>query len=125
MAETASCVYHEKSFDLSKKKNVFVIGGGYPFYSNNFTSVKMQLQVYFTNPLILCVCETALFDTTAPKLELLKKNLFSQLTTAGKEYIANNFVSDEVIHRIEKPMIPNKMYIDIINNLANKLIGEL
>lgn len=120
MAETASCVYHEKNFDLSAKKNVFIISGGYPFYPDNFTSVKMQLQTYLTNPLVFCVCEAALLGTTVPELEPLKENLFSQLTIAGKEYIANGFVSDEVINSIEKPMIPNKMYINIINSSANK-----
>lgn len=118
MVETASCVYHEKSFDLSEKKNIFIIGGGYPFYPDNFTSVKMQLQTYFSNPLVLCVCETALFGTSVPELELLKENLFSQLTTAGQEYIANSFVSDGVINSIEKPMIPNKLYLSIINSSA-------
>lgn len=118
--ETDSCVYHEKTFDLSEKKNVFIIGTGYPFYPDNFTSVKMQLQTYFKNPFVLCVCETALLGIPVPEVVVLKENLFSQFTAAGQEYMANGSIPNEIINNIENPMIPNEMYFNIINSSMNK-----
>lgn len=118
MVETESWVDHEKSFDLSAKKNVFIIGGGYPLYRDNFAAVRLQLQTYFKNPAILCVCETALLGVDAPEIIPLKENLFSQFRLAGQEYAADGVISDTRIRAIEQPMIPNDAYINIINHTA-------
>lgn len=116
MVETDLGVDHEKSFDLSAKKNVFIIGGGYPLYADNFASVKLQLQTYFKNPAILCVCETALLGVPVPELTPLKENLFAQFKQAGQMYASNGSIPDALIHMIEQPIIPNDAYINIINH---------
>lgn len=120
MIETATSVSHEKNFDLTKKKNVFIVSGGYPFYPDNFAPIKMQLRTYFQSSAIMCICESALLESTDPEIITLKEKLFSQLSSAGREYISKGFISNEMIDRIEKPMIPNATYINIINQLANK-----
>ena len=70
--------------------------------------------------MILCICESALLETSDPKIVPLKEKLFSQLTSAGQEYTSKGSIPDEMINGIEAPMIPNEAYINIINSLGNK-----
>ena len=118
MVQTGSCVEHEKTFDLSAKKNVFIIGGGYPGYPDNFEAVKKQLATYFKNPSVICVCETALLGVEVPELAPVKEALFGKLRAAGEEYAEKSTVSFELVESIESPMIPNEMYLGIINSLG-------
>lgn len=120
MVETPLYIDHEKTFDLSEKKNIFIIGGGYPSYPDNFASVKMLLQTYFNNPVTMCFNETALLATPVPELKPLKDNLFSQIKLAGQEYATSDAISAKIIENVEKSMIPNEMYINIVNSLAGK-----
>lgn len=117
MEESENCIEHKKTIDLSKKKNIFIVGGGYPYYPDNFASIKLQMQIYFKNPTMICVCQTALLDVEVPELEALKNNLYAQLNNAGMECVRNGQISKTVIDEIEKPLLPNDVYIDMINHM--------
>ena len=119
MVQTGSIVDHEKTMDLSSKRNVFIIGGGFPYYPDNFAPIKTLINTYFRTSSVMGVCETALLDASAPELEPLKTALFDKFRKAGEEYYETGSISDELIISIEQPMIPNEAYIGIINGMAS------
>lgn len=55
-----------------------------------------------------------------PQLEKLKENLFISLREAGKEYNQKGIIPFSILEKIEQPMLPNEVYIDIINSLVEK-----
>lgn len=116
MADRTTYIEHERTFDLSAKKNVFIIGGGYPYYPENFAAVKKLLQIYFKHPSTLCICETALLEASDPNIEPLKQKLLANLQTAGREYSEQGHISAETLHQVESPLLPNDAYIKIINS---------
>ena len=118
MVQDGLCVDHEKTFDLSTKKNVFIVGAGYPEYPDNFASLKMQLQTYFKYPITLCVNETTLFGVPMPEFVKLKEEKLNQVKEAGFEYAKTGAISSELVCNIEKTMIPNESYISMMNSLA-------
>lgn len=117
MEGSENCFGHKKTIDLSKKKNIFIVGGGYPYFPDNFASIKLQMQIYFKNPTMICVCQTALLDVEVPELEALRNNLYAQLNNAGMECVQNDQISKTVIDEIEKPLLPNDVYLDMINHM--------
>lgn len=119
MVQTGSVVDHEKTMDLSSKRNVFIVGGGYPYYPDNFAPIKALINTYFKTSRVMGVCETALLDAPAPELEPLKTALFDKFRKAGEEYYETGSISDELIISIEQPMIPNEAYLGIINGMAS------
>ena len=117
MREFPEKVEHEKVVDLSAKKNVFIVSGGYPYYPDNFSGLKMQMQAYFNTPIMMCACEAALMAADSPELNMLKERLFSDFRKAGEECAEKGQPSKETIDEIEKPMIPNSAYLNIMNNM--------
>jgi len=111
-------VEHEKTFDLSSKKHIFIVGGGYPYFSDNFAGLKLQMQTYFSNPEMLCICETALLGVENPTLNTVKARLLTAIEQAGAEFVNQGHISEETLNSVQKPMIPNDMYLEIIREIG-------
>lgn len=111
-------VEHEKTFDLSRKKHIFIVGGGYPYYPENFEGLKLQVQTYLGNPEILCICETALLDITAPDFDAVKNKLLAAVEQAGAEFLQKGHISSETVTEVQKPMIPNDDYLVLMNEVV-------
>lgn len=107
-------IEHEKTFDLSSKKHIFIVSGGYPYYPGNFSGLKLQLQTYLGNPEILCICETPLLDVAEPSFNNVKNKLFIAIEQAGSELVEQGRISEKTIRKIEQPMISNEAYIKMI-----------
>jgi hypothetical protein len=108
-------VVHNTVVDLSKKKYVVITGCGFPNWDGNFDGLKIQCKNSFGNNLtMVCVSETPMLNQ--PTAEPLTKPLLEKFTKAGEEYINNLSLSDETIAALETPMIPNEIYIQIVNS---------
>ena len=118
MTQGETYVEHERTFDLTAKKHVVIVGGGYPYYPDNFAAVKTLMQIYLKHPAMACICETALLDASAPEIEPLKKALFARLHEAGIEYGKTGQLSAETVRQLEAPFVSNEKYIAMINSLA-------
>lgn len=117
MTEAGGKVDHEKIIDLSAKKHLVIAGGGYPYYPDNFAALKLHMKTAFGQPTVVGVCETALLNVPAPELQPLKARLLGLFTEAGREYGQNGGLSAETVQALEAPMIPNEMYLGIINSM--------
>lgn len=118
MIDQSSYIEHGRTFDLTAKKHVFIIGGGYPYYPGNFAAVKQLARTYLKNPVMICLCQTALLGSPSPETAPLKEGLASLLKAAGEEYGRKGCLSGETISRLEAPLIPNDQYLAMINSLA-------
>lgn len=110
-------VIHDKVVDLSAKKNVVIVGCGFPYYPDNFAPLKLQMKNILGTPTMVCVYETTLLTLPIPTLAPLKSNLLTSFTEAGKEFSKEGGISESTLQILEKPMLPNDIYISIINNL--------
>lgn len=110
-------VVHDKVVDLSAKKNVVITGCGFPYYPDNFAPLKLQMENILGAPTMVCVYETTLLTIPVPTLDSLKSNLLTLFTKAGKEFSKEGGISEATLQMLEKPMLPNDVYINMINNL--------
>lgn len=117
MKEADGKVDHEKTIDLSAKKHVVIVGGGYPYYPDNFSALKLHMKTVFGQPTVIGICETSLLNLPSPELQPLKSQLLDRFTEAGHEYSKTGNLSIETIKALERPMIPNEMYIGMINSM--------
>lgn len=113
-------VIHDKVVDLSAKKNVIITGCGFPYYPDNYTSLKLQMANIFEAPTIICIYETTLLIIPIPTLNPLKNNLLTSFTKAGREFSKDGYISDATMQILEKPMLPSEIYINLINNLKKQ-----
>lgn len=110
-------VVHEKIVDLSSKKNVMITGCGFPYYPENFALLRLQMKNIFGAPTMICVCESALLTIPVFALAPVKENLLASFRKAGRKFSENGMLSETTINMLEKPMLPNESYINMINNL--------
>lgn len=120
MYSTDTRVLHETVIDMSKKKNVIICGCGFPYFEDNFASLKLQVKNIFINPMTICIYESGLISVPDPQLDTIKTNLLMTLQKAGEEYNKTGKISDELLKKIEQPMLSNDVYINLINNLVKK-----
>lgn len=113
-------IVHDKVVDLSARKNIVITSCGFPYYPDNFAPLKLQMNNILEAPIMICVCEAPLLTIPAPELTPLKNNLLALLTEAGKEFYKQGSVSEETLKALEKPMLPNDMYINSINRLKDQ-----
>lgn len=110
-------VVHEKVVDLSTKKNIVITGCGFPYYPDNFAPLKMQMNQILGVHTMICVYETTLLTIPVPTLKPMKDHLLTQFVKAGREFSNTGVISDITMQMLEKPMLPNEAYINMINNL--------
>lgn len=114
MKEENGVVAHDTLFDLSSKHYVVISGCGFPNWDGNFDGLRLQCRNMFSNNLtMVCVPETPMLSE--PTAEPLTKPLIEKFTKAGQEYIENLKLSEETIISLETPMLPNDIYIQIVN----------
>lgn len=117
MYQTDTRVEHSKLVDLGAKKIVIITGCGFPYFPDNFAPLKLQMKNIFGAPTMICVHEVALISNPAPVLAPIQSSLLTEFTNAGKEYDRNGCISDNTLRILEKPMMENEAYIDLINHL--------
>lgn len=116
-AKEDGSIDHERFFDIASKKNVVITGCGYPYYPDNFAALRKHLDMIFGKPVTLCVCETSLLGIPVPDLAPAKEKLLADMEKAGYDFASKGSISPDTISTIEKPMIPNEMYINMVNSL--------
>ena len=115
MKEVNGRVVHDSLFDLSKKRYVVITGCGFPNWNGNFDGLKIQLHNMFgSNLSIICVPETPMLNVK--EAQPISEPLLQKFVEAGKIYNKNLSLSEEEIASLEEPMIPNDVYISIVNN---------
>ena len=109
-------VRHEALVDFSRMHTVVLCGCGFPDWEGNFDGLKMQCRQCFGNLEMVCVPETPMLNV--PEAAPLADPLLASFEKAGEEYAASLKLSAETIARLETPMIPKEMYINIVNGNA-------
>lgn len=117
MREKNGVVCHDTLIDFSKKHYVAISGCGFPNWNGNFEAVRIQCQNMFGDNLTtICVPETPMLNE--PTAEPLTKPLLEKFENAGEEYAENLKLTEETIAALETPMLPNEIYIQIVNQNA-------
>ena len=119
MYTSGNIVEHETLVDLKAKKNIILTGCGFPYFEDNYAPLKLHMRNVFGEPTMVCVYESSLMNIPAPELTPLKDQLLDQFTAAGREYDETGKISDATRDILEKPLLPNEVYIDIINHSAD------
>ncbi len=119
MKEENGVVSHDTLIDFSQKHYLVISGCGFPNWDGNFDGVKLQCRNMFGNNLtMLCVPETPMLNE--PTAEPLTKPLLEKFVNAGREYIEKLTLSKETVASLETPMLPNEVYIQIVNQISQK-----
>jgi len=117
MKEENGVVSHDTLVDMSSKRYVVICGCGFPDWNGNFDGLKLQCKNMFGENLVtVCVPETPMLNE--PSAEPLTKPLLERFVAAGEEYAQNLTLSPEVFASLEIPMLPNEVYIQIVNQNA-------
>lgn len=106
---------HVGQKDFSKLKYLMISGCGFPNSKHNFEAAVAQFKLCFPHDhTIITVPESPMFNVpealpvTSPKLE--------QVKMAGKIYAKDGILSEEIIGNIGSPMIPEDIYVQIVNS---------
>lgn len=114
MKEENGIVRHDTVIDLSAKRYVVISGCGFPNWSGNFDGLRIQCNNMFRNNLtMICVPETPMLNV--PEAATLTTPLLEKFVFAGEEYAENLCLSEYSINSLETPMLPNDVYIQIVN----------
>lgn len=110
-------VTHVARYDFSQKRYLLISGCGFPDFENHFQSLLLQFQHLYGDRLTaLTIPEAPMFHVpsaapvTAPFLEKVK--------AAGREYGETGALSAETKARLHVPMIPDDVYLQIVNSQA-------
>lgn len=115
MKEENGVVSHDTLIDMSQKHYVVISGCGFPNWSGNFDGLKLQCQNMFgENLTMVCVPETPMLNE--PTAEPLTKPLLEKFSRAGEEYADTLSLSQDTVSALETPMLPNDIYISIVNS---------
>ncbi len=117
MKEHNGTVIHDSLFDLSSKHYVVLCGCGFPDWEGNFEGLKLQCKNMFRGHLdMVCTPETPMLSE--PSAEPLTTPLKEKFKAAGREYAEKLSLSEETLKGLETPMLPNEIYIQIVNSNA-------
>ena len=117
MKEENGTVVHDSLFDLSQKNYVVISGCGFPDWDGNFDGLKLQCKNMFGEKLtMVCVPETPMLNE--PTAMPLTQPLLTKFEAAGAEYAQNMVLADATVSALEMPMLPNEVYIQIVNQNA-------
>ena len=108
-------MHHERLVDQSKKKLIFICGSGFPNFEGNFESLKMMIRQKFGKEAItICVSEAP--SLNQKEAEPVTKPLIEKFRKAGEHFSNTLEIPEETKKELEVPMIPNEMYIKIVNS---------
>lgn len=116
MKEENGVVMHDTQFDLSAKHYVVISGCGFPNWNGNFEALKLQCKNMFGKLTMICVPETPMLNE--PTAEPLTAPLLQKFREAGQQYGKNLQLSVDTVNDLETPMLPNEIYIQIVNSQA-------
>lgn len=115
MKETNGVVRHDALIDLSSKHYVVISGCGFPNWNGNFDGLKLQCRNTFRNNLtMICVPETPMLNV--PAAAPLAQPLLGKFKKAGEYYAENLSLTEDIVAALEAPMLPNDIYIQIVNS---------
>lgn len=113
MKEVNGVVVHDTLLDFSKKRFVAISGCGFPNWEGNFDALKLQMKNLFRfNLTTICVPETPMLNVEEAKPST--DPLLEKFVQAGRIYNKNLSLNEEVA-LLETPMLPNEVYINIVN----------
>lgn len=116
MKEKDGAVRHDALIDMSSKHYVVISGCGFPNWSGNFDGLKQQCSNMFYDHLtMVCVPETPMLNV--PEAEPLTRPLLERFKQAGTYYAEHLNLSEDIVKALEEPMIPNEVYIQMVNSL--------
>jgi len=116
MTEKDGVVRHEELIDLSSKHYVVISGCGFPDWRGNFDGLKIQCSNMFYGSLtMVCVPETPMLNV--PSAAPLTQPLLEKFTKAGAYYAEHLNLPEDMVKALEEPMIPNEIYIQMVNSL--------
>lgn len=119
MKEENGVVRHETLIDFTEKHYVVLCGCGFPDWNGNFDALRIQCANMFPiNLTTVCVPETPMLSV--PEAHPLTNPLIEKFVNAGKEFAEKLTLSDETIASLEVPMLPNDVYIQIVNQNAGQ-----
>ncbi len=105
---------HIEQADFKHLKYVMICGCGFPNSKHNFEPAIEQFKLCFpNNHTIITISESPMFNVieassiTKPRLDLVY--------LAGKEYAEKGFINNELLVKIESPMIDEDLYAKIAN----------
>lgn len=115
MKEVDGRVVHDSLVDMSAKKYVVITGCGFPNWDGNFDGLKQQCRQAFGEELtMVCVPETPMLNV--PSAAPLTAPLLERFRAAGAEFAASGSLAPETVAALEIPMLPNEIYIQIVNS---------
>lgn len=115
MREENGRVVHNALVDLSSKKYIVISGCGFPNFEENFEPLRKQcINCFGNSSTIMCIPEAPMMnvDSAKPLTDLL----LSKVEKAGVEFNKNGCVSVDTLKEVQVPMIPNEIYINIVNS---------
>ena len=108
-------VRHEPLADFSRIRTLVICGCGFPDWDGNFDSLRAQCRQCFRDPQMVCVPEAPMLNV--PEAAPVAEPLLARFEEAGAEYARERRLSPETIARLETPMIPKEVYIQIVNGV--------
>lgn len=114
MKEENGRIVHDTKMDLSAKKYIMISGCGFPNFEGNFAPAIAQFKNCFGKTAeTICIPEAPMFN--AKEAESVTIPLLEQVKQAGEEYNRIGRLSKQILTCIQTPMIPNEVYMKIIN----------
>lgn len=117
MEQTDGRYAHVGQRNFSHLKYLMICGCGFPNSNRNFEPAVMQFKLMFpNNHTVITVPESPMFNAadaaavTVPRLELVRN--------AGRQYAKIGEIDGALLSEICSPMIPEKLYAQIVNESA-------
>ncbi len=105
---------HYTKIDMTNKKFIIISGCGLPNFSSNFKALEIICKNTFYTPICIFVPQTPILNNDRAKP--ITDPLINKFREAGKEFIDTLSLSDATIKELEKPMLDNNIYMEIINS---------
>lgn len=115
MQENDGVVTHVCNFDFSRLKTLMICGAGFPYSEGNFDAAKLIVSKCFPNLTTVCMPEAPLLNI--PEASPVAEPKLARFQEAGIEYDRTGALSERTVRELEALMIPNEMYIRMINEV--------
>ena len=100
--------------DFSKLRYITICGCGFSDSEDKFGPVIGQFKKMFRDhSTVITVPEAPMFN--APEAASVTKPFLQTVSKAGREYAPNGEISAETTEKLNIPMIPHEVYVDIVN----------
>lgn len=108
---------HVGQADFSHLKYLMICGCGFPNSKNNFEAAREQFRLCFCGDnTIITVPESPMFN--APEAAPVTEPRLALVRQAGRQYAETGKIGEELLAQICSPMIPEDIYVGIVNSGA-------